>query len=60
MLRFGVITEFNNSAADVLFITNVLSDLDCILTGLISKACWSFANEKDLTHIILYPSIQTP
>ena len=29
-----------------------LSDLDCILTGLVLKDYWAFANEKDLTHII--------
>ena len=35
-----------------------LGDLDCILTGLIVKACLGFANEKDLTHILWYPSNQ--
>ena len=38
------------SAADVLFI-NVLGYCDCILTDLISKACWPFANEKDLAYL---------
>ena len=38
-------------SADVLFI-NVLGDLDCILTGLISQVCCSIENEKDLTNIV--------
>ena len=41
-------------SAEVLFI-NILDDLECILTGLILKTCWPFANEKDLTHVIWYP-----
>ena len=30
-----------------------LSDLDCILTGKISKAYWVFENEKDPTHNLI-------
>ena len=30
-----------------------LADLDCVLRGLILKACWPFGNENDPTHIIL-------
>ena len=44
-------------SVDILFI-NVLGDLDCILTGLVFKAYWPFAKEKDLTYITWYPSNQ--
>ena len=37
---------------------SIFGDLDCILNGKISKACWPVVTEKDLTHIIWYPSNQ--
>ena len=40
------------------FFINVLVDLDCKLTCLISKACWPFTNEKDLTNMIWHSSNQ--
>ena len=52
-----VVTKINVNVFRCFFI-NVLGDLDCILTGLILKAFWPFANEKDARHIIWYPSNQ--
>ena len=43
--------------ADVLFVS-AQGNLDGILTSLVLKAYFPFANEKDLTHIIWYPSNQ--
>ena len=50
MLRFRVITEIHISRC---FFINVLLDLECILTGLVLKASWPFANEKDLKHDLI-------
>ena len=48
MLRIWVITEFHINRC--FFYFNIQGDLDYILAGLILKACWNYANEKDLSN----------